>query len=151
MKLSKSELSYARKSKVAHLATVDSEGNPHLVPVVFAATRDSIYLVVDRKTKKKSILRRLENIVQNGKASFLIDKYSEDWSKLSYLMLSCQAEILGPGKFQEEKKQAARLFKRKYSQYSNGKYFPSDLANAFFVRLLPPKAIFWQNLHHSVV
>lgn len=151
MKLSKSDLSYARKARVAHLATVDSEGNPHVVPVVFAATRDSIYFVVDRKTKKKSILRRLENIAQTGKASFLIDNYSEDWSKLSYLMLSCRAKIIGPGKFSEEKKRVARLLKRKYSQYRYEEYFPSDLDNAFFIKLLPQRGVFWQNLHPSVV
>src|SRR5581483_6650946 len=33
--------------RVARLATVDAEGRPHLVPVVFAVVADTIYSAVD--------------------------------------------------------------------------------------------------------
>ena len=79
MILSASELRYAKSARVAHLATVDSRRNPHVVPIVFAIDSEAIYFVVDKKTKGKTTLRRLRNISETGKATVLIDNYSEDW------------------------------------------------------------------------
>ncbi len=151
MIFSKSELGYLKSSRVAHLATVDSKGNPHLVPIVFAADRKAIYFVVDYKTKKVRTLRRLKNIRDSGKATLLVDRYSEDWPKLSYMMISCKPLILGEGKLLREKKKAALLLKKKYVQYRREGYFPPNLDRAIFVKLLPQKTLTWKNLHLSVV
>jgi len=45
--------------RVARLATVDAGGCPHLVPIVFALARETIYSVVDAKPKRTTELRRL--------------------------------------------------------------------------------------------
>ena len=151
MILSKSELAYAKRARVAHLATVDSKGNPHVVPLVFAMDREAIYFVVDEKTKGRTTLRRIRNISETGKATVLIDNYSEDWSKLSYLMIYCEPKILGPGESLPEKKKISKLLKAKYPQYLKGSYFPLDLDDAYFVKLVPRRATFWRNLRLSVV
>ena len=48
-------------ARVARLATTDSDGRPHLVPIVFALEGDTRYSAVDRKPKHSSKLRRIEN------------------------------------------------------------------------------------------
>ncbi|HEV7422779.1 MAG TPA: pyridoxamine 5'-phosphate oxidase family protein, partial [Mycobacterium sp.] len=54
---------------VAILATVGSDGAPHVVPVVFAVSHGSdgaqIYTAVDAKRKSTQRLRRLANIAAN--------------------------------------------------------------------------------------
>ena len=136
---------------MARLATIDETNSAHLVPIVYASIGNKIYFVVDRKEKQSGkTLKRVRNISENGKATLLIDNYSEDWDELSYLMIYCRAKIIGPGENYREKLAAARRLKEKYAQYGKGDYFPEDIEKAVFVKLEPQKAIFWRNLRHSV-
>ncbi len=151
MKLSKEQISYLGQARVARLGTTDSDGRVHIVPIVFANTSNEIFSVIDRKAKKSQTnLKRLENIAKNPSATLLIDSYSEDWSKLSFLLIHCKARILWPGKNLKEKRLASRLLRKKYAQYTRGQYFPPDLKKAVFVKLSPKRVIFWQESHHSL-
>ena len=38
--------------RVAHLATADGTGAPHVVPVCFALSGDSVYITIDEKPKR---------------------------------------------------------------------------------------------------
>lgn len=70
---------------VAALATVRPDGEPHVVPVVFAmaAGRDDlVYTAVDAKPKSTQHLRRLTNIEHNPAVSLLVDHYDDDWERL---------------------------------------------------------------------
>ncbi len=73
-----------RTARVARLATADSTGRPHVVPVTFALSPDNRLLVtaVDRKPKSTTNLRRLRNIAAQPRVSVLVDHYDEDWSQL---------------------------------------------------------------------
>ena len=71
-----------RSTRVARLATVDGDGQPHLVPVTFAVDGDLIYTAVDHKPKKSTNLRRLKNIRENPKVALLADHYEDDWDLL---------------------------------------------------------------------
>ncbi len=134
---------------MARLATVDREGSIHIVPIVFANLGQRIYFVVDRKKKTGKPLKRIRNLSETHKATLLLDHYSEDWRKLSFLLLDCSAQILGSGFELAEKERAAKRFKEKYPQYGRGDYFPKKLDEAIFVRLEPNKAVFWQNLRRT--
>ncbi|MEP6598756.1 MAG: TIGR03668 family PPOX class F420-dependent oxidoreductase [Actinomycetota bacterium] len=68
--------------RVARLATVDGQGRPLLVPIVFAVAGDVLYSAVDGKPKSTRQLRRLDNIAHNPQVSALVDRYSEDWDEL---------------------------------------------------------------------
>ena len=86
-------------SKIARLATVDSENNqPYLVPVVFVFNGYNIFIPIDDKPKKtgnSNQLKRVKNIQKNPNISFLIDTYDdEDWNNLSYLMIQGKARIV---------------------------------------------------------
>jgi len=80
---------------VARLATVDPQGHPHIVPIVFALARETVYSVVDAKPKRTTELRRLENIRSNPWASVLVDHYDDaDWSALWWVRADGTARVL---------------------------------------------------------
>ncbi|MDT4915111.1 MAG: hypothetical protein QOC66_4239 [Pseudonocardiales bacterium] len=78
---------------VARLATVSAAGQPHLVPIVFAADGDVIYSAVDRKPKSTTALRRLANIAANPAVAVLVDHYADDWTRLWWARADGTARI----------------------------------------------------------
>ncbi len=82
-------------ARVARLATVDADGRPHLVPIVFALARDTIFSVVDAKPKRTTRLRRLRNVEANPRVSVLVDHYDDaDWSSLWWVRADGSARVL---------------------------------------------------------
>jgi PPOX class probable F420-dependent enzyme len=79
---------------VARLATVGPDGQPHLVPVVFAVSGGTIWTAVDAKPKSKGPLRRLTNIRANPRVSLLVDHYAEDWSALWWVRADGSARVV---------------------------------------------------------
>ena len=69
-------------SAVARLATVRPDGAPHVVPVVFATSGDTVWLAVDAKPKRTTQLQRLANLRREPRCALLVDHYEEDWSRL---------------------------------------------------------------------
>jgi PPOX class probable F420-dependent enzyme len=99
---------------VARLATTDPDGRPHLVPIVFALEGDTLYSAVDRKPKRSSKLRRIENARSRPDVTILVDHYEDDWTRLWWLRLRGHARVLDAG---EERDHALALLKEKYPQY----------------------------------
>jgi PPOX class probable F420-dependent enzyme len=81
-------------ARVARLATVGGDGQPHLVPVTFAVDGDLIYTAVDYKPKKSPNLRRLKNIRENPRVALLVDHYSEDWDELWWVRIDGWASVV---------------------------------------------------------
>ena len=101
-------------SRVAHLATTDPDGRPHLIPIVFALDGDTLYTAVDAKPKRSRTLRRIENARERPEVTVLIDRYDEDWSRLWWVRLRGRARVLDEG---EEAEHALALLVEKYEQY----------------------------------
>jgi PPOX class probable F420-dependent enzyme len=101
---------------VARLATAGADGDPHLVPVVFALVEDLLYIVIDEKPKSTLRLRRLRNIADNPRAAFLVDVYSDDWSRLRWIMLRGPAEVIAAG---PEQARAVSALRARYPQYQS--------------------------------
>jgi len=101
-------------ARVARLATIDPDGRPHLVPIVFAVDGDTLYSAVDRKPKRSQTLRRIENARVRPDVTILVDHYSEDWSALWWIRLRGRARVLDDG---EERERALALLQEKYPQY----------------------------------
>jgi PPOX class probable F420-dependent enzyme len=101
-------------ARVARLATTDPDGRPHLVPIVFAIEGNTLYSTVDRKPKRSTKLRRIENARVRPDVTILVDHYDEDWSRLWWIRLRGRARVLDDG---EERKHALALLQRKYLQY----------------------------------
>ena len=98
-------------ARVARLATVDDHGRPHLVPLVFALDRATIYSAVDAKPKSSTALRRLANIATNPQVSVLVDYYDDDWTRLWWARADGNARVLDDGG------PALALLRGRYAQY----------------------------------
>ena len=81
-------------ARVGRLATVTANRMPHLVPVVFALVDGFLHTVVDDKPKTTVALQRLANIDATGRASLLVDEYTEDWSTLWWVRVDGSAQVL---------------------------------------------------------
>jgi PPOX class probable F420-dependent enzyme len=102
-------------SRVAHLATADRAGAPHLVPVCFCLDQLSLYITVDEKPKRTDRpLKRLRNIQENPAVAVTVDRWDEDWTRLAWIMLRGQAEILPDG---TEHDAAQSRLRDRYTQY----------------------------------
>jgi PPOX class probable F420-dependent enzyme len=101
-------------ARVARLATTDPDGRPHLVPIVFAVDGETLYSAVDRKPKRSTKLRRIENARVRPDVTILVDHYEDDWSRLWWFRLRGRARVLDQG---EERERALSLLKEKYPQY----------------------------------
>ncbi len=102
------------KARVGRLATVRSNGRPHIVPCCFVVDGEVIYSAVDAKPKSSLALRRLENVRMTPSASLLIDQYSEDWSSLWWVRLDGSARVIESG---AQRDQALESLRSKYEQY----------------------------------
>jgi PPOX class probable F420-dependent enzyme len=98
-------------ARVARLATVSSDGRPHVVPICFAIDGDTLYSAIDSKPKSTRRLRRLANIEANPAVEILIDHWDEDWSRLWWVRLSGRARIV------EQEARGLELLQAKYPQY----------------------------------
>jgi PPOX class probable F420-dependent enzyme len=102
-------------ARVARLATIDADGHPHLVPIVFAVQDDTVYSVVDDKPKRTVELRRLQNARSNPFVSVLADHYEDaDWSALWWVRGDGVARVLDSD--QPEALTAVKLLGERYPQ-----------------------------------
>jgi len=102
-------------SKVAHLATVNAEGRPHIVPIVFALDRDTLYFAVDAKPKKTTRLARLKNIEANPAVSVLVDHYEDAWTRLWWVRIDGTAHVVTDD---AEAQRAIDLLANRYEQHA---------------------------------
>lgn len=84
-------------ARVARLATVRADGTPHIVAVTFALDEDIVVSAVDHKPKRTQELQRLRNLEERPTASLLVDHYEDDWSKLWWVRLDLDVEIVRDG------------------------------------------------------
>lgn len=103
-------------ARVAHLATVDMAGAPHIVPITFAVDGDSLYTAVDAKPKRGTPLRRFANVAANARVSVLVDAYDEDWTRLWWARADGQAAVLDVGPALDH---AFALLRARYVQYAD--------------------------------
>ncbi len=114
--LSEVERRFLDARRVAHLATADARGRPHVVPVCFVAVGANAYITIDDKPKRKRgpPLKRLANIAENPAVALVADRYDDrDWSRLGWVMLRGRAEVLDQG---PEHADAQRRLRARYAQ-----------------------------------
>lgn len=75
-----------KKQKILHLATIDSHGMPHLVPVWYKKIGKKFYIGTNTKTAKA------KNIAKNNKVCFCIDVGV--WSPIDGMMVTGKAKLL---------------------------------------------------------
>jgi PPOX class probable F420-dependent enzyme len=103
-----------RAVRVAHLATADAHGKPHVIPICFVFDGKQVFSPIDEKPKRITRLKRLKNIAENPNVALVIDHYDEDWRKLAFVLIFGTARILLRG---ERHRRAVKLLRKKYPQY----------------------------------
>ena len=114
--LSKDQRRFLENRRVAHLATADTAGAPHVVPVCFAVRENDVYITIDDKPKRgpATALKRLRNIARNPAVALVADLYDDaDWTRLGWVMVRGKAEIIDEG---PEHRRAQDLLKSRYAQ-----------------------------------
>jgi PPOX class probable F420-dependent enzyme len=108
-----------KAARVARLATIDANRMPHMVPICFSYDGSLFYTAIDRKPKNvpPGQLARLKNIQMNRQVALLIDEYDEDWTRLWYVLVRGEAELVSS---LAERAHALAQLQAKYPQYRSG-------------------------------
>jgi len=139
--LSRGEAAFIARQRVAHLATADADGRPHVVPVCFAYEGGCFYIAIDEKPKRTTRLKRLRNISENPAVSLIFDHYEEDWGRLAYVLVQGSATVL---EHEPEHERAVAALRRKYAQYAS-----MALGDRPVIKVRPERAASWGRLAAS--
>lgn len=132
-----------KQARVARLATLDTRGGPHLVPVCFVYNGKAFYTAIDRKPKRVSPDRlvRMQNIRAVSRVALLIDQYDDDWARLWYVLIRGKAKLI-PSSAHPERASVIRKLRAKYPQYAGGML--GD--DAPIIRITPERITCWGNI-----
>ena len=124
---------------VARLATLARDGRPHLVPVCFALLDEPagpvLAMPLDEKPKRPGRLARIANLQNDPRATLLVDRYDDDWSRLAWVRLDVDAVVLERGASWPE---ALAALRARYPQYRT-----MDLEALPVVRFVPVRIVSW--------
>jgi len=103
-------------ARIAHLATLDADRRPHLIPICFVWDGSVFHSAIDHKPKRvaPTQLARLRNIKNTPQVALLVDQYDEDWTRLWYVLVRGEAEMVSAS---AEHKHAIQRLRAKYPQY----------------------------------
>ena len=132
---------FVGRARVARLATIDAEFKPHLVPVVFVFDGNSFIIPIDEKRKKAKPgeLKRIRNIQENPNVALLIDNYSEDWTRLTFVTIQGKASVAGKTEENIQVREAYERLMTKYLQYQ--KVGVGEMC----IIIAPEKVVSWSN------
>jgi PPOX class probable F420-dependent enzyme len=129
------QLAFVEACRVAHLATADAAGRPHVIPVCFVYVDGALWIAVDEKPKTTTRLKRLRNILENPQVALVFDRYDEDWSRLAYVLVTGKAEVIEEARSRPEVLSGLRA---KYLQYA-----AMRLEGRPAIRVVPGKVVSW--------
>jgi PPOX class probable F420-dependent enzyme len=151
--LTGAELQFLSAAREAVLATIDQGGLPRLVPCCFSVLEHGdvvtplvLHTPIDHKPKRSEdphALARIRDILERPAVALLVDRWSEDWSRLGWLRLRGDASLLEPDDpaVSEERVRAIGALRAKYEQYAD-----HALEDRPLIRILVSSATSWGDL-----
>jgi PPOX class probable F420-dependent enzyme len=126
--------------RVGHLATTSADGDPHVVPVCYAVDDAAVYFVADEKPKRgpARALTRLRNLRENPRAALVVDDWSEDWTRLAWVLVRGAACVVTPPTHAH----ALALLRTRYTQYRRMPL--DDPARNPVVAITPERVTVWR-------
>lgn len=115
------------------MTTVDPDGYPHSVPVIFAIDDNDLVTPIDRKPKTGKKLRRLLNLERDPRATFLADKWSEEWTELAWVMIRGRASLQPSDRSVSE----VEAIIARYPEYRD------TLEGSDVIRIVPERISWW--------
>lgn len=140
IQIDESTKEFIRSQRVARLATAGVERQPLVIPICYAFDGERIYTPIDEKPKtvEAVALKRVRNIEANPHVALVIDDYSDDWSKLIYVLISGTAQIISPSAAAFEHARAVALLREKYPQYRSMRIDERPI-----IRIIPARIKRW--------
>jgi nitroimidazol reductase NimA-like FMN-containing flavoprotein (pyridoxamine 5'-phosphate oxidase superfamily) len=108
MRLPKKVAALLARERVCRVATVGSDGTPHIVAVCHVLAEGKVYFGTGSDGQKARNLRA------NPRLTVLADIYAEDWSILRGAMVRGTARLIGRGR---DFRKIRTLLYEKYPQY----------------------------------
>jgi PPOX class probable F420-dependent enzyme len=132
---------FLESHRVGHLATAGTDGAPHVVPVCYALDGEALYFVADEKPKRRPAreLLRLRNLRANPRAAVVVDDWSEDWTRLAWVLVRGSARVVSDPAAHAT---ALGLLRARYPQYRA--MVLDDPARNPVVRIDPTRVVLWR-------
>jgi PPOX class probable F420-dependent enzyme len=133
-------LAMLREGRVGRLGSVDSAGQPLVVPVCYVFDGRVCYSAVDAKPKRVAgrALARIRNIEANPHVSLTVDHYDEEWTRLRYVIVQGHAALIGEA---AERARSVDLLRDKYPQY-RAMGLGGD--SALVIKIEPRRIVAWR-------
>ena len=142
--MDKKILKLITSARIGHLTTASSNLQPYVTPVVFIQQQNNIFVPLDNKPKTISVkeLKRVKNIEENPKVSYVVDHYEEDWTNLWFVMIiGCATLVEMNGRTEKSRKEIRKIhtkFLKKYSQYTKLSI------GRIYIKIKIDKTIYWK-------
>ncbi|MEM2875214.1 MAG: pyridoxamine 5'-phosphate oxidase family protein [Candidatus Hadarchaeales archaeon] len=127
MRFTASERKFIEENEVCRLATVDSSGMPHVVPVCYVFHDGSFYIATDYSTRK------YQNVRENPRGALVIDHYKPHRA----VMVQGRIEVLERG---EEFRRVREMFYRRFRWARDD---PWEEGEAPILKLVPERKSSW--------
>ena len=99
MRLTKRVAEFIRRERVCRVATADSKGRPHVVPVCHVLEDGKIYFGSGKTAGK------IRNLKANTRVAIAVDAYTDAWEHLRGVMVQGTADVIARGpKFRRVRK-----------------------------------------------
>jgi PPOX class probable F420-dependent enzyme len=82
------------RARVAHLAFLDDDARPRVLPVTFALSGDAVWSAIDRKPKRTADPARVRMLRRRPEAALCVDRYEDDWRRLAWVQLLGPVDVL---------------------------------------------------------
>lgn len=138
--LTAAQADYLEGHRVARLATVGEDGQPHVVPCCFALVGGVVYTPLDAKPKRVPVerLRRVRDLRANAAVCLTVDDYDEDWRRLRWLQVRGDAALTLPGAEEDTHGRAIAALRVRYPQYRE-----MPLEELPLIRITPRRVVEW--------
>jgi PPOX class probable F420-dependent enzyme len=121
-------------ARVAHLAFVDEDERPRVLPVTFALAGGAVWSAIDEKPKRTAEPARVRRLRRRPEAALCVDVYSDDWSQLAWVQLLGRVEWISV----EQGAEGMAVLAAKYEPYAK-RTPPGPL-----MRLAVERALYWR-------
>jgi PPOX class probable F420-dependent enzyme len=82
------------RARVAHLAFLDEDDRPRVLPVTFALAGSVVWSAIDSKPKRTAEPARVRLLRRRPEAALCVDRYEDDWSRLAWVQLLGRVDVL---------------------------------------------------------
>lgn len=133
------------EARTATLATIDPDGRPRLMPVCFVVVEvdgtPMVWSPIDEKPKASidpRSLARVRDVRSRPDVTLLVDRWSEDWSRLAWVRVVGRAALVEAAPDDVVAAQVIAALRAKYPQYGE-----HDLEHRPMLRIAIESVVRW--------